>query len=50
MNKIRAQHGEKFVHLIREKAPYHPSTLVVERADAWNIKLHFLLPKCVAMH
>lgn len=44
MNKIRAQHHEKVVHLILDKAPYHRSALVLERADALNIKLHFLPP------
>ena len=44
MDKIRVQYDEKIVHLILDKAPYHRSTLVAERADALNIKLHFLPP------
>ncbi len=44
MDKIRVRYDEKIVHLILDKAPYHRSTLVAERADALNIKLHFLPP------
>lgn len=44
MDKIRVQYGEKVVHLILDKAPYHRSSLVAERADKLNIKLHFLPP------
>ncbi len=44
MDKIRVQYGEKIVHLILDKAPYHRSKLVAERADKLNIKLHFLPP------
>lgn len=44
MDKVRAQYDEKIIHLILDKAPYHRSTLVAERANALNIKLHFLPP------
>lgn len=44
MNKIRAQHDSKTVHLILDKAGYHRSALVAEHAEKLDIKLHFLPP------
>lgn len=44
MGKIRSKYDSKIVHLILDKAGYHRSLLVAEKAKALNIKLHFLPP------
>lgn len=45
MEKIRVQYpANSTVHLILDKAGYHRSLLVAEKASKLNIKLHFLPP------
>ena len=44
MGKIRAQHGSKTVHIILDRSGYHRASLIAEKAEKLNIKLHFLPP------
>lgn len=44
VGKISVHYNWKIVFLVLEKAPYYISTLVAERVDELNIKLHFLPP------
>lgn len=44
MGKLRAQHGDKTVHLILDRAGYHVANEVAKNAKKLNIELHFLPP------
>lgn len=44
MGKIRTQYGSKTVHIILDRSGYHRASLIAEKADKLNIKLHFLPP------
>lgn len=44
MGKIRAQYGSKTVHIILDRSGYHRASLIAEKTEKLNIKLHFLPP------
>ena len=44
MGKIRAQYGSKTVHIILDRSGYHRASLIAEKTENLNIKLHFLPP------
>lgn len=44
MTKIRSQYGSKTVHIILDRSGYHRAALLTEKAQEFNIKLHFLPP------
>jgi len=44
MGKVRSQFGSKTVHIILDRSGYHRASLLAEKAEKLNIKLHFLPP------
>lgn len=44
MGKVRSQYGSKPVHIILDRSGYHRASLLAEKAEKLNIKLHFLPP------